>query len=515
MVNDLGFELGKNAETVGNKYTSEQAKEHKKTKGQFFTPLSVAKYMASLVTVEGKRIKILDPGCGLLILSSALIDILSTQKIEAIELVAYETDASLRPFIMEQKDAIKSALEKKGIEFLFTLVEEDFILSNKGYYSSASNLFLTPSFEQFDIAVLNPPYFKINNQSEYVKLANEISSGHPNIYSLFLSLVNLMVREGGEIISITPRSFTSGQYFKSFRKTFFKQVKIEHLHLFESRNEVFKLDSVLLETIIMKGIKKAVSTNDFITITTSTNSCDLNELKTFKYKYDEVVSGKDYIIHTPTSIEAKGVMDIFRSWTGSFLKYNLRVSTGPVVAYRTVEFTHLNPTDTSEDTVPLFWLTNVIQMKVEYPIDDIKKPQYVAVNPKTQPFLIPNKNYILMRRFSSKDDKSRLIASPYFANYEFGEFIGVENKLNYIHRPKGFMDRFEVIGVSALLNSELFDCYFRSFNGNINVSSTELHMMPLPPLADILDLGKKLMLLNDFSKNTIDGIINAQYQWVK
>ena len=37
----------------------------------------------------------------------------------------------------------------------------------------------------------------------------------------------------------------------------------------------------------------------------------------------------------------------------------------------------------------------------------------------------------------------------------------------------------EVMGIAALLNSDLFDNYFRTFNGNVNVSATELREMPM------------------------------------
>ncbi len=90
--------------------------------------------------------------------------------------------------------------------------------------------------------------------------------------------------------------------------------------------------------------------------------------------------------------------------------------------------------------------------------------------------------------------------------------IGVENKLNYIYRPKGHLDRFEVMGLCGLLNSELFDLYFRTFNGNVNVSATELRQMPLPDLHIIKEIGRKLVLMNDFSLENISFVINKFFK---
>jgi adenine-specific DNA-methyltransferase len=151
-------------------------------------------------------------------------------------------------------------------------------------------------------------------------------------------------------------------------------------------------------------------------------------------------------------------------------------------------------------------------MHFEWPVVKRNKPQYIQYCEATKSLLLPNKNYIFLRRFSAKDDKSRLVACPYFADISQGEFIGVENHLNYIFRRKGLLQRNEILGISALLNSNLFDTYFRTFNGNINVSATELREMPFPPLDEIKAIGNQIILLNDFSQSKIDQIINEHFQ---
>ena len=84
--------------------------------------------------------------------------------------------------------------------------------------------------------------------------------------------------------------------------------------------------------------------------------------------------------------------------------------------------------------------------------------------------------------------------------------------MNYIYRPKGHLDRTEVIGISALLDSDLFDVYFRTFNGNVNVSATELRSMPLPDLGIIKSIGEKLILKNNFSVENVNEIVNNYFQ---
>ena len=81
------------------------------------------------------------------------------------------------------------------------------------------------------------------------------------------------------------------------------------------------------------------------------------------------------------------------------------------------------------------------------------------------------------------------MAAPFLAEDLSFERIGLENHLNYIHKPKGELTREEVFGLAALLNSRLIDAWFRSTNGNTQVSSTELRAMPLPPVDVIREIG--------------------------
>jgi len=46
-----------------------------------------------------------------------------------------------------------------------------------------------------------------------------------------------------------------------------------------------------------------------------------------------------------------------------------------------------------------------------------EKGQFIRLESSSKSLLIPNKNYIFLRRFSTKDDKTDYIAAPYFCNY--------------------------------------------------------------------------------------------------
>ena len=97
------------ADTLGIYYSKNVSSNHKKDKGQFFTPIPIANLMASYCSVTKKEINILDPGCGTAILTCALVENLvnNNKEIEIIDLVAYETDAELIGYSKKTLDYLK------------------------------------------------------------------------------------------------------------------------------------------------------------------------------------------------------------------------------------------------------------------------------------------------------------------------------------------------------------------------------------------------------------------------
>ena len=501
------------ADRLGAAYTNTVAQSFKKDNGQFFTPQTIAQFMGSLVSTEKKQIDILDPGCGTAILTCALVENLVEQNpnIEVVNLVAYETDYDLISLSENSLSYLKNWLSNKGISFQYIICIHDFIVDNYNCLYPPILKF-SDKKQDFDFIISNPPYFKLSKDDNRVKAAQIIIDGQPNIYSIFLAIAARMLKNDGEMIFIVPRSFTSGRYFNSFRNYFFNYIQIDFIHLFESRKDTFSRDNVLQETLILKAKpKNSKEKKPQIIVSTCNGLQDIEQSQRTTYLQKDLVDleSKEKIIHLPTNTKEEATIDLFKSWNGSLNQYNIQISTGPVVAFRLEDFIK----EVFEDkTVPLYWLHNVTKMEVNYPLPKSNKGPYIQICEQTKSYLIPNRNYIFLRRFSAKDDKSRLVAAPYFSLPGTPRYIGVENKLNYIYRPKGHLSRTEVMGIAALLNSNLFDTYFRTFNGNVNVSATELRAMPLPPLETIKEIGKKLILLNNFSMKNVSKVIDDFFE---
>lgn len=498
------------ADRLGIYYTQQVTTRHKKDNGQFFTPTSIARLMASYCDLTKSVIKILDPGCGTAILTCALIEHLveTRNDIEHIELVAYETDPDLISFSQKTLTYLKNWLLGKGIRLQYLLHIHDFILDN------AKALKQNYNGEQFDIIISNPPYFKLAKDAEKTIAAKELISGQPNIYSIFMGIAAKLLSENGELIFITPRSFASGNYFKAFRELFFNTVQIDKIHLFNSRKDTFSRDSVLQETVIIKAIRETIDPNKNVLVSSSVGIKDIFEPTIKHFNSSELIdlNSKEKILHLPTSDKEESILNLVSTWKSVLSDFNIKISTGPVVSFRALNFIQNNYQNGTVFLAPLFWLHNVNKMILEWPKQLKDKGQFIRIENGSKSLLIPNKNYILLRRFSTKDDKSRLIAAPYFCNYVKSDFIGVENKVNYIYRKDGHLDRNEMVGICAILNSELFDNYFQIFNGNVNVSATELREMKFPPLNDIKEIGYKIILSNDYSMTNVNNIVNELFE---
>lgn len=506
------------ADRLGIYYTSLVDKEHKKENGQFFTPAEIADLMGTYAESKLDSVKILDPGCGTAILSCALIEKLSKENsnLQSIKLSAYETDNELIPYSKKSLNYLRKWLQQRNISFIYQLYTTDFILENSDCIISNGNLFAAESCT-YDIIVSNPPYFKLAIDDKRAIAAKEVVNGHPNIYSIFMAVAAKLLKNNGELIFITPRSYASGGYFKVFRDYFFKLIQIDKVHLFVSRKDTFNRDSVLQETVIIKGTRSEnIDPEHLVIISSSHGLSDIKkpELKPFQQRELIDMNSKEKILYLPTNDFEESILNIFRTWDGSLNKYDIQISTGPVVSFRAWDYIIENYNPENDSSVPLFWLHNVKQMILEWPLQRPDKGQYIKILDESKPILIPNKNYVFLRRFSSKDDKSRLIAAPYFCNFINADCIGVENKLNYIYRPKGHLERSEVVGLCALLNSSLFDSFFRIFNGNVNVSATELREMPFPPLETIKELGNNIILSNDFSLEKANKIVCEQFEFL-
>ena len=420
----------------------------------------------------------------------------SNAEIDSIELVCYENDANIVDLLYSN---LEWACRHTTKDVSFRIVTDNYILSQMLEYNGM--LGASPDADKFDMVIGNPPYMKIAKDAPEATAMPDVCYGAPNLYFLFAAMSMFNLKEDGEMVYIIPRSWTSGAYFKQFRKRFFEEGALEHIHLFVSRDKVFEKESVLQETIIIKA-KKTQSKLNTITITTTQSNADFSNRTVFEAPYSTVVNGDASYVYLVTSTEEVQTLNELNRWTDTLPDIGLKMKTGLTVDFRNREALRDSVED---DAVPLFYSQHIQDGKVVFPAG--KEHEYIVTEQRG--LLQENTNYLFVKRFTAKEEHRRLQCGVYLARKhpEYAE-ISTQNKINFI---SGLRELSEcvVYGLYVLFNSTLYDSYYRILNGSTQVNSTEINSMPVPPMNTIEAMGKELIRVRDMSEATCDNILRS------
>lgn len=506
------------ADAQGQQVLSAISASQRKAMGQFFTPLAVADFMASLLVVSREHVRILDPGAGSGVLACAACEHLVAQpdRPRSIHLDAYEADPVVARALENVLAYLKEWLGDCGTTFTYRTRSEDFVAANADALRSNGALW-SEGAQVYDLVIANPPYFKVSKSSHYAQVAADIVHGQPNIYSIFMAASAALLEDAGRIVVICPRSFASGAYFRRFRQVFFNTVRPQRVHLFGSRRNAFDRDSILQEWLILSAVREpgwhdsADATESAVEISSSTGTDDIHRAPRSVpiHRVLDMHSPHAYF-RVPLERDDDLIVDIVDSWGESLASLGLAVSTGRVVPFRAREYLRHEPGSCS---VPLLWMNNVAPMTVSWPLGN-HKPEFFVDSPDSRTrLLVPNQDYLLLRRFSSKEQARRLVAAPLDEGALGHEWLGFENHLNYVYFTGSQADRVLLHGLAVLLNSSLLDRYFRILNGNTEVSATELRSMPLPEAHVLVELGRRWQ--PDMDSRDLDDLIEETLTTVR
>jgi len=456
--------------------------EKKSRLGQFLTPERTAEFMASLFPDRTAQCRLLDAGAGIGSLSAAFLDLWLKGDLhfQRIEVDAFEIDHTLIKHLSRTLDSYN---KKAG--FLCNIHEEDFI--HAAVASLTGNLFSKP-LELYTHAILNPPYRKIKRDSAYRLALRRVGIETVNMYSAFVALATALAAPGGQIVAIIPRSFCNGPYYRPFREFILGRTAIRHMHLFESRSTTFRDDDVLQENVIIR--LERGGKQDLVTISTSTDD-SFDDIAVREYTFDKIVFSDDPegFIHIP-AMPPNNNDTISRSVRYRLADLGIKVSTGPVVDFRLREYLRDMPV---QGTVPLLYPGH-FNDGVTWPIEGMKKPNAILNNAETQKWLYPKGFYCVVRRFSSKEEKRRIVANV-VEPYMFGgvSMLGFENHLNLFHDEKRGLPEALARGLAVFLNSAAVDENFRCFSGHTQVNATDLRLMKYPSRDALIRIGEWTM----------------------
>jgi adenine-specific DNA-methyltransferase len=461
--------------------------------GQFLTPAKTATFMAGLFPASSGECRLLDAGAGIGSLSSAFLERCVTGKLnfKDIHLKAFELDDSIHD---ELQHSLSPYIGK--CNFSFEVIGNDFI-------EEAVNAIQFKK-HNFTHAILNPPYKKIGSNSNYRLLLRAAGIETVNLYSAFVALTVAMAAPGAQIVAIIPRSFCNGPYYRPFRDFILKRASIRHMHLFESRCKAFKDDDVLQENIIIR--LECGGEQGEVTVSTSTDD-NFSDLETHEHQFDRIVLPHDSerFIHVPTLAEK--FVERSPIICHALTDLGITVSTGPVVDFRLKEHLRNMP---ESGTVPLLYPGHFSSSSTTWPQAGMKKPNAIQRNSETEKWFYPNEFYCVVRRFSSKEEKRRVMAGVVDpASFDGADVLGFENHLNLFHENKRGLPQALARGLAMFLNSTVVDDSFRRFSGHTQVNATDLKQMKYPSRTTLIELGEWVMQQTELTQALIDNKLGA------
>ena len=412
--------------------------EHMKVQyGQFFTPASLAERVVCGLRLPGAgALRMLDLGAGAGALTAAVARLLPEGM--NLQVTCVEVDADLLPHLGR------------------TLAGLDHEIIHGDVLSLAARGMLR---EDHDVVVMNPPYGKLAASSEERRAMAQLGVDVPNIYAAFMAIFD----KGGQMAAIVPRSWTNGPYFKRFREHMLAHVSLDRIQAFASRSALFSEAKVLQENVIV----------------TCTRSREQGEVELIfddaeprRVPFRSIVHPRDAerFVRIPTGRE--------RELPGAPLgALGLRVSTGKVVDFRARE--HL--AEPGNDTYPMIYQGNIHAGRVVWPRNIGKAQGFRCVPDEFRKFLVPPGVYVVVKRFSAKEEKRRVVA----AVHEATTHVAYDNKTNVFPCP----DRDVAVGLAYWLNSTAVDDHFRAFSGHTQVNAADLRIMPYPSLEQLRLLG--------------------------
>lgn len=474
------------ADSVRLKLARRTTQKHKAEFGQFMTPSSVARFMASLFPPSNiKTCRLLDAGAGIGTLTCAFLDRWKANgfSFNDVDVTAFEIDKKLTNYLSQHLNSYDQVTTH--------IVTDDYI-----GLATATGL----QDQGFTHAILNPPYKKINSKSVHRLALSKVGIETVNLYSAFIALALAQMAPGGQIVAIIPRSFCNGPYYRPFRDFILERASIRQIHLFESRSKAFSDDQVLQENIIL--CLERDGKQGPVTISTSTDD-SFSDLTSCEIPFERIVFPDDpeRFIHVQTTTD-KSAIELSSAVRYSMTDIGIKLSTGPVVDFRLKEYLRDMP---EEEAVPLIYPGHLKAYKTTWPIPNFKKANAIIVNNDTEKWLYPNGFYCVVKRFSSKEEKRRVVANL-IKPTDFSEYtmLGFENHLNVFHDNKNGLPEALASGLTVYLNTTAVDEHFRRFSGHTQVNATDLKRMKYPSRENLLKLGKWALEQENITQESID-----------
>lgn len=226
------------------KYSQLISLDHRKKFAQFFTPFSLAQFMAKWITANEKLQTVLDPAFGLGVFARVI-----RQTNKECFIKGFDIDES----ILRQATNI------------FKNDKNTSILLKDYMFNDWEN--------RYDGIICNPPYFKFHdydNKAILKEVEGKLGlklNGFTNLYTLFLLKSAYQLNENGRAAYIIPSEFLNSDYGKLVKSYLIKNKLLRYIIIFNFEENVFD-DALTTASILLFANDNEKSEVEFVNIKT-------------------------------------------------------------------------------------------------------------------------------------------------------------------------------------------------------------------------------------------------------
>jgi Alw26I/Eco31I/Esp3I family type II restriction m6 adenine DNA methyltransferase len=479
---DLSSIKTKNVLTISKEY------------GVFYTPIAIAREMAEKVVKNSLSKIIIDPCCGTGNLLGACLEYAAKNNIQLQKVIGIEID-TLSSEVCER--SLRSLAKNLGLsveieilnrDALDVFAEQDEICGEKLPIGSIiinppygklkfdsdnlSNLETKLDYREFHLAKKYQKH--IDSQSKVKKILNGLSSGKGTLEwsKIFLSLCIRYLSNEETLVFIGPCSWLNNQSFSDVRERIHRNRLLREIHFISENRTGFETVNQSLSIVSFKFNSDNIEIQNDNFHKDILSYHELSKLKSYGYAIPRIDTSQIRIfLRLQSHRKIKDVENL------SNLRGELDQSLNKKVFTQKRSFLQIIRGENFRRYAmvePLF--------AQEYFVDINEFERQIGDKPKGRHF---QKRRIVGRQCSYMKQQRRLVFSICPENYLVG------NSCNYLQVPDE--DIYYYLG---LLNSALFDWYFRVMNGNNHVANYEINDFPIPD-------GN-----NKFKKQIVDEVVN-------
>lgn len=430
----------------------------------YFTPPALSNHMVSIANYQGGKLGDKGAGAGILSATAAARHLMSGSD-RRVMLHAHEIQPDIQKYLESAYEKVKELAGRR---------DQDVRYAIDGDFTQVTKQALTRQYGDYDDIIINPPYFKIPANGELNNAIFEaLGFRVPNIYAAFILLSLHLLKEGGALTALVPRSFFNGRYFKPFRRHIKQIASIDSVTRYRSRSNAFKNENVLQENCVVRFVRARQKD----TIELFTCECpDSPAGQSMQVKAQVLLDNPHDVFLLPADkAELDAYIDVSQQ-SLSLSQLGIKVSTGKVVEYRVNE--HLNSVGNGAMFIEGKSLdTNYVTYTPKYASNS--KGNALEITEHTQKFLIPADDYILFKRISSNTDIRRMHATVLREeDCKTGE-VALSNHIQYLHGAR-LRDNRYALALAAYLQSEKVELAMSTINGTTQLNVDDFDLIRVP-----------------------------------